>query len=71
MLQMRLMRRTKSAVLAAMAIVGGTLFASCGMIDIRQGFVAGTQTFLQAYTADLLASLVPPASDLLGTVSGG
>jgi hypothetical protein len=53
------------ALLAALATAGGTVFSSCGWADIRHNIIAGTETFIRGYTADLWDALLPSAEDLV------
>ncbi len=65
MMNMRKLRGRKVRLLTAMALGGGMAFASCSAVDIRHNLVAGTQSFVQDYTADLWAALFPPADEIV------
>lgn len=60
MLQTRFVHRIKAVLLTTMVVAGGTMFTSCGILDLRNTVIAGTQTFLQNYVAGFLTTLIPP-----------
>ena len=61
MLSTRTVRGVKSTILTAMVLAGGTVFTSCGIVDVRHNLIAGTQAFVKGYTTDLWVALFPPA----------
>ncbi|MCH7839834.1 MAG: hypothetical protein IID38_06330 [Planctomycetes bacterium] len=66
----RMIRRMKATLLVTVAATGGTMFSSCGLADLQNSAIAGTQVFAQSYVADLLATFVPSAASLLGNDDG-
>ena len=70
MLSIRAARRMKITMLTAIVAVGGTVFTSCGIVDLRHNLIAGTQAFVKGYTTDLWEALVPPADELIN-IGGG
>lgn len=61
----RMIQRIKATLLVTVAATGGTMFSACGIADLRQSAIAGTQAFAQGYVVDFLASVVPSAASLL------
>ncbi len=52
-------RRMKAALLTVSVMAGGTMFSSCGVVDVRHNVLAGTQAFVKAYTTSVWNALVP------------
>lgn len=67
----RMIQRVKATLLVTVVATGGTLFSSCGLVDLRQSAVAGTQAFAQGYVAAFWNSIVPAADTLVGTDDDG
>lgn len=65
MLTIRAGRRMKTTMLTAIVVAGGTVFTSCGVVDLRHNLIAGTQSFVKDYTIDLWEALIPPADELI------
>ena len=61
----RMIQRIKATLLVTVAAAGGTMFSSCGLTDVRNSVLAGTQIFTQGYVVDLFAAYVPSAASLV------
>ena len=49
------------------SLAAGAVFASaCTAADIKHNLVAGTQSFIRSYAADLLEALIPSPEELIG-----
>jgi hypothetical protein len=59
--------RLKFRLLAVLA--AGTAYVSlCSAADVKHNIVGGTMSFIENYTDDLWAELIPPPAELLGRV---
>ncbi len=56
--------RIKLALLTAAALSGSTLFASCGLTDIRKNIVEGSLDFVEFYTEAILTGAAPTPPDV-------
>lgn len=45
-------------------LLGSTALAGCTLADLRKNVIGGALGFIEDYTADLLAELIPPPGDL-------
>lgn len=57
-------RRVKAAAMAALMLASSTLFASCGLTDIRKSAVTGGLDFVNAYAEAILTGLAPTPPDV-------
>lgn len=66
MLTEKTLPRAKRVLLMAMAMACGTI-SSCGFTleDIRHNVVAGTASFVKAYTGDFWGAVVPGWDEIL------
>ncbi len=66
----RLIQRIKATLLLTVAATGGMMFSSCGLVDLRQSAIAGTQAFATGYVAAFWNSIIPATGTLLGADDG-
>jgi hypothetical protein len=51
--------------LALACLLGSTALAGCTVADFRKNVIAGALGFVEDYTADLLAELLPAPGELI------
>ena len=61
----RLIHRIKATLLLTVATTGGTMFAGCNLVNLRDAVVNGTQGFATGYVAAAWNAIVPPAGSLI------
>lgn len=52
-------------------LLGSALLAGCTVADFRKNVIAGALGFVEDYTADLLAELLPAPGDLIHPAGEG
>ena len=68
MMSRRIARKAKLTLVAAMALVGGTVFTSCGLTDIRDNLISGALSGVKGAASNWIDGLLPDFNEFIEAV---